>query len=135
MKVEINFIALYWVVFSGGRPGWHVFYHFVGAVPGSTELFTMLKRLLLEMAVVSVSESSRVSHFIAVAQKGAGTYVRLCLLRLELFPSSRVAGIVWHFPLSVILSCPVPPPPPLTFRVSIIRVFPPGCLSSSPSLS
>jgi len=42
-------------VFSGGRTRWHVFYHFVGAVPGSTELFAMLKRLLLEMSVVSVS--------------------------------------------------------------------------------
>ncbi|KAK2172234.1 hypothetical protein NP493_979g00007 [Ridgeia piscesae] len=38
---------------GGGRTRWHVFYHFVGAVPGSTELFAMLKRLLLEMSVVS----------------------------------------------------------------------------------
>ncbi|CAH1783140.1 unnamed protein product, partial [Owenia fusiformis] len=31
--------------------GWHVFYHFVGAVPGSTELEKLLKRLLKEMGV------------------------------------------------------------------------------------
>ena len=40
---------------SGGDKGWHVFYHFVGAVPGSTELDMMLKRLLMEINVISVS--------------------------------------------------------------------------------
>ena len=44
-------------VYSVGRTDWRVFYHFVGAVPGSTDLFSMLKRLLLEMEVVSVSKS------------------------------------------------------------------------------
>ncbi|KAI0230069.1 hypothetical protein LSAT2_019536 [Lamellibrachia satsuma] len=39
--------------FDGGWTDWRVFYHFVGAVPGSTDLFSMLKRLLLEMEVVS----------------------------------------------------------------------------------
>ncbi|KAK6179484.1 hypothetical protein SNE40_011834 [Patella caerulea] len=37
-----------------GKP-WHVFYHFVGAVPGSTVLEPMLKRLLREMEVVKDS--------------------------------------------------------------------------------
>ena len=32
-----------------------MFYHFVGAVPASTELEAMLKRLLKEMEVVDVS--------------------------------------------------------------------------------
>ena len=39
---------------SGGK-GWHVFYHFVGAVPGSTELELMLRRLLKETGTVNVS--------------------------------------------------------------------------------
>ncbi|ESO94433.1 hypothetical protein LOTGIDRAFT_232289 [Lottia gigantea] len=39
---------------SEGKP-WHVFYHFVGAVPGSTSLEPMLKRLLREMEVVKDS--------------------------------------------------------------------------------
>ena len=38
----------------GGDKGWHVFYHFVGAVPGSTELEQMLRRLLKEIGVISV---------------------------------------------------------------------------------
>ncbi|CAH1785090.1 unnamed protein product [Owenia fusiformis] len=40
---------------GGGSKGWHVFYHFVGAVPGSTELEKLLKRLLKEMGVVDAS--------------------------------------------------------------------------------
>ncbi|CAH1785089.1 unnamed protein product [Owenia fusiformis] len=40
---------------GGGDKGWHVFYHFVGAVPGSTELEKLLKRLLKEMGVVDAS--------------------------------------------------------------------------------
>ena len=67
-------------LFSGGRPGWHVFYHFVGAVPGSTELFTMLKRLLLETSVVSVSESSCISHFMDVTHRDM--YVFTCWILL-----------------------------------------------------
>ena len=50
---------------SGGDKGWHVFYHFVGAVPGSTELEIMLRRLLREMDAVNVSEyhqTSNISH-------------------------------------------------------------------------
>ena len=38
----------------GDKKGWHVFYHFVGAVPGSTDLKTMLSRLLKEANVVNV---------------------------------------------------------------------------------
>ena len=41
--------------FRGGTKGWHVFYHFVGAVPGSTELEPMLKRLLREIGIATVS--------------------------------------------------------------------------------
>jgi hypothetical protein len=41
--------------FSGSKTGWHVFYHFVGAVPGSTELLPMLQRLLKEIGAVTVS--------------------------------------------------------------------------------
>ena len=44
---------LWW--YSGGQKGWHVFYHFVGAVPGSTELLGLLCRLLYEMKSVPVS--------------------------------------------------------------------------------
>ncbi len=40
---------------GGGQP-WHVFYHFVGAVPGSTELERMLKRLLKELKVCDVRD-------------------------------------------------------------------------------
>ena len=39
----------------GGDSGWHVFYHFVGAVPGSTDLEKCLKRLLTEINAVNVS--------------------------------------------------------------------------------
>ena len=42
------------VLCSGGQKGWHVFYHFVGAVPGSTELLGLLCRLLYEMKAVKV---------------------------------------------------------------------------------
>nr|XP_054764277.1 telomerase protein component 1-like isoform X2 [Lytechinus pictus] len=34
---------------GGGETGWHVFYHFVGAIPGSTSLELCLKRLLKEL--------------------------------------------------------------------------------------
>ncbi|XP_033636001.1 telomerase protein component 1-like isoform X1 [Asterias rubens] len=36
---------------GGGDKDWHVFYHFVGAIPGSTDVEKMLKRLLKEMKV------------------------------------------------------------------------------------
>lgn len=39
----------------GAGNNWHVFYHFVGAVPGSTELLLMLQRLLKELNMVNVS--------------------------------------------------------------------------------
>ncbi|XP_022087926.1 telomerase protein component 1-like [Acanthaster planci] len=38
---------------GGGEHGWHVFYHFVGAVPGSTDLEKCLKRLLKELNQVN----------------------------------------------------------------------------------
>ncbi|XP_072023567.1 telomerase protein component 1-like [Amphiura filiformis] len=38
---------------GGGSNGWHVFYHFVGAVPGSTDLQDCLKRLLIEIDAVN----------------------------------------------------------------------------------
>ncbi|XP_025109541.1 telomerase protein component 1-like [Pomacea canaliculata] len=37
------------VVPGGGNRKWHVFYHFVGAIPGSASLECMLKRLLRDM--------------------------------------------------------------------------------------
>lgn len=37
-----------------GRP-WHVFFHYVGAVTGSTDLEPMLKRLLCELDVMADS--------------------------------------------------------------------------------
>ena len=49
--------------FRGGQKGWHVFYHFVGAVPGSTELDVMLKRLLVEIEVCNVSNYRDLSSF------------------------------------------------------------------------
>ncbi|KAI8507535.1 Telomerase protein component 1 [Branchiostoma belcheri] len=36
---------------GGGDTGWHVFYHFVGAIPGSTDLENILKRLLRELDI------------------------------------------------------------------------------------
>jgi len=39
---------------SGGKQGWQVFYHFIGAVPGSTDLLSILRRLLFEMKAVPV---------------------------------------------------------------------------------
>ncbi len=42
------------VVFSGDGRRWNVFYHFVGAVPGSTSLQTALQRLLREMNLATV---------------------------------------------------------------------------------
>ncbi|XP_072023611.1 telomerase protein component 1-like [Amphiura filiformis] len=38
---------------GGGSQGWHVFYHFVGAVPGSTDLEQCIKRLLKELNAVN----------------------------------------------------------------------------------
>ncbi|XP_071785038.1 telomerase protein component 1-like isoform X1 [Asterias amurensis] len=38
---------------GGGDQGWHVFYHFVGAVPGSPNLESTLKRLLKELGIVN----------------------------------------------------------------------------------
>ena len=38
----------------GSKNGWRVFYHFVGAVPGSTELRLLLHRILIEVADISV---------------------------------------------------------------------------------
>ena len=46
------------VLCSGGQKGWHVFYHFVGAVPGSTELLGLLCRLLYEMKALPVNTSN-----------------------------------------------------------------------------
>ena len=47
-------IPIVFIISSGGEKGWHVFYHFVGAVPGSTELEKLLKRLLKETEYVDV---------------------------------------------------------------------------------
>ena len=41
---------------SGGSGGWRVFYHFVGAVPGSTELRILLHRILTEITDSNVSK-------------------------------------------------------------------------------
>ncbi|XP_070562961.1 TPR repeat-containing protein DDB_G0287407-like isoform X2 [Ptychodera flava] len=38
---------------GAGDTGWYVFYHFVGAVPGSTDLERALKRLLKEIGIVN----------------------------------------------------------------------------------
>ncbi|XP_077863332.1 telomerase protein component 1-like, partial [Saccoglossus kowalevskii] len=38
---------------GGGDAGWYVFYHFVGALPGSTDLEKCLKRLLREIDAVT----------------------------------------------------------------------------------
>ena len=35
--------------------GWHIFNHFVGAIPGSTDIEKMLKRLLRELKVCNDS--------------------------------------------------------------------------------
>lgn len=43
------------LVRSGGGKPWYVFYHFVGAVPGSTSLQTTLQRLLKETGTCTVS--------------------------------------------------------------------------------
>ena len=53
------FNYMYYILYcrGGGKP-WHVFYHFVGAVPGSTELERMLKRLLRELKVCDVRNRS-----------------------------------------------------------------------------
>ncbi|XP_077998733.1 TPR repeat-containing protein DDB_G0287407-like [Glandiceps talaboti] len=40
---------------GGGEHGWYIFYHFVGAIPGSTDLEKMLKRFLKEMKICTDS--------------------------------------------------------------------------------
>ncbi|XP_038079413.1 telomerase protein component 1-like isoform X2 [Patiria miniata] len=40
---------------GGGDKGWHIFYHFVGAIPGSTDIEKMLKRLLRELKMCNDS--------------------------------------------------------------------------------
>ncbi|XP_033125459.1 telomerase protein component 1-like isoform X1 [Anneissia japonica] len=40
---------------GGGDIGWHVFYHFVGAIPGSTDQEMILKRLLKELKICNDS--------------------------------------------------------------------------------
>ncbi|PIK34982.1 putative telomerase protein component 1 [Apostichopus japonicus] len=40
---------------SGGSEGWHIFYHFVGAIPGSTDPEKMLRRLLRELKICNDS--------------------------------------------------------------------------------
>ncbi|XP_070560675.1 TPR repeat-containing protein DDB_G0287407-like [Ptychodera flava] len=40
---------------GGGDHGWYIFYHFVGAIPGSTDLEKMLKRFLKEMKICTDS--------------------------------------------------------------------------------
>lgn len=40
---------------GGGEEGWHIFYHFVGAIPGSTNPETMLRRLLRELKICNDS--------------------------------------------------------------------------------
>ena len=42
--------------FRSDGKSWHLFFHFVGAVPGSTSLEPMLKRLLREIDASNVSE-------------------------------------------------------------------------------
>lgn len=44
---------------GGGESGWHVFYHFVGAVPGSTDVEKCLKRLLTEINAVNEASMPR----------------------------------------------------------------------------
>lgn len=43
-------------VIRGSNKGWNVFYHFIGAAPGSTDLGFMLQRMLKEIKFV-VSKS------------------------------------------------------------------------------
>jgi len=51
----LDYVIFIFFVTSGGPKGsWHVFYHFVGAVPGSTELLGLLCRLLYEMKALPV---------------------------------------------------------------------------------
>ena len=44
---------------AGDSNNWHIFYHFVGAVPQSTQLETMLKRLFRELDVELVSTQTK----------------------------------------------------------------------------
>ena len=57
----------------------------------------------------------------------------LLLFLLGLFPSSGVAGIVMNF-FHFVLSSMSSSFNPHTFHIPFIRVFPPGFVSSSPSL-
>ncbi len=53
----------YLISFSGGNKPWYVFYHFVGAVPGSTALRKALQRLLLETDIVDVSHFTNIDFY------------------------------------------------------------------------
>ncbi len=46
------------ITFSSHPDGWHMFYHFVGAVPRSTEVDLVLKRLIRELNIVPVSSDT-----------------------------------------------------------------------------
>ena len=50
--LTLNIISLFC---SPGGKSWTLFYHFVGAIPGSCCLESMLKRLLKEAEFVNVS--------------------------------------------------------------------------------
>ena len=39
-------------IIRGSNKGWNVFYHFIGAAPGSTDLGFMLQRMLKEVKYV-----------------------------------------------------------------------------------
>ena len=39
------------MLIRSGTQDWRVFYHFVGAVPGSTDVMQLIKRLLVEAGV------------------------------------------------------------------------------------
>jgi hypothetical protein len=53
--VKIYMMLTVSTVCRGGVKGWTVFYHFVGAVPGSTELLTLLRRMLHAIGTFTVS--------------------------------------------------------------------------------
>ncbi|XP_071945133.1 TPR repeat-containing protein DDB_G0287407-like [Antedon mediterranea] len=55
---------------GGGDAGWHVFYHFVGAIPGSTDQEMMLKRLLKELKICN--DSNMPKNYEGTAQLLAG---------------------------------------------------------------
>ena len=56
---DIKLLSTYNLLFRPEDGSWRLFYHYVGATPGSTELLPMLKRLLLAMQTVTVSSSHR----------------------------------------------------------------------------